>query len=156
MAMDPKKLKSYMALEQEEAHEDEEHEAAESPEFEAAEHAGEEEEHDEDELEKGDEEAYEDFVGDLFTHAAALDEAAGAIDMALSHDSMPDADTVEQMAAQLEEMPESVRKGIGEHLVGIPFAEVAELAESLAEEDRISDAAQVAGWLYWAAKTMAA
>lgn len=163
MAMDPKKLKAYISKGQPELYdeeeeesespeheelESEEHEAEESPEEEAAEHA--EMESDEDEAE------FEDFVGDVYTHAEELEEAASSIEEALNHDSQPSPETVEQMKAQLAEMPDVVQEGVANFLVGMPYEEVLELAESLAERERIVDAEQVAGWLYWAAKNVEA
>jgi len=164
MAMDPKKLKAYVSkgqpeqydeedespeheeLEHEEL-ESEEHEAAESPEEEAAEHADD-GEHDEAE--------FEDFIGDVYTHAEELEEAASLIDEALTHDTQPSPESVERMKSQLAEMPDVVQQGIADFLVGMPYEEVVELAESLAERERITDAEQVAGWLYWAAKNVEA
>lgn len=176
MAMDPRKLKAYVSKGQPELYdeeeeeesespeheelESEEHEAAESPEEEAAEHADDELESDEDEgdeLESDEDEAeFEDFIGDVYTHAEELEEAALAIDEALNHDTQPSPGVVEEMKSQLGDMPDVVQEGIADFLVGMPYEEVLELAESLAERDRITDAEQVAGWLYWAAKNIEA
>jgi hypothetical protein len=150
MAMDPKKLKSYMA---EKADEDELDEA---PEEEEEEHEEEEYEEEESEEDEDYERELEDFYGDLEAAASEVEEAAVGIEEALSHDAQPSPETVEQMKAQLAEMPESVVSGIKAYLVGLPYEEVMELAEELAEEGAIGDAEQVAGWLYWAAKNVGA
>lgn len=142
--MDPKKLKAYANPvhddEHEELHEDEAHEAAESEEYEELEH-----EHDEDP-------GFEDFMGDLFTHAEDLEEAAADISEELSHDVQPSPETVEQMQDQLAGMPDGIKQGIAEYLVGMPFEDVLALVEDLAAEERVASTDQVAGWLYWIAK----
>ena len=156
MAVDPKKLKSYMAQSEDDRESEYEDEEAEGPEAEAEAEEGEEEEASEEGEELGeDDEDYADFVSDLYTHAEAIEEAATDLDgYELTHDAQPPAEVVEKMKAQLAEMPEAVAQGIEAHLIGEEYEHVIELAEELADAERISDPEQVGGWLYWIAKNV--
>lgn len=151
MAVDPKKLKSYMAQSEDDREaeyedEDERPEMEEMDEGEGGESA-----------EGADDEDYADFVSDLYTHAEAIEEAAHDLDgYELTHDAQPPAEVVEKMKAQLSEMPEAVAQGIEAHIVGEEYEDVIELAEELADAERISDPEQVGGWLYWIAKNVGA
>lgn len=147
MAMDPNKLKSFVSGAAPEM--DEEYEDKEPME-------GEEEEESEfgDDMEVVDEEGFNTFMGELFTHIDDVASAAAEIAEPLTHDSQPSADTVEQMQAQLEPMPQEIKDGIADYIKGMEWEDVMALCEQLAEADHIDDPEQVCGWLYWIAKNV--
>ena len=117
----------------ESAEEFEAHEAAESEELESLEHS--------------------EFMDMLREKAEDLDLAVGGIREELNHDDQPDDDTVEQIEEAVEEI-DGLKDAIKKHLKGAAYKDVLGLATHLEAEDLVSDAEQVAGFLYWAAKNV--
>lgn len=148
MAMDPGKLKAYMAgaAPMSEEYESEEMEPMEEGESEESELG--------DEMEVTDEEGFNDFLGNLYLHIDEIDEAAAQIAEPLTHDDQPSPETVEQMKEQLEPMPQEVKDGISEYLKGMEWEDVMALAQQFADADHIENPEQVCGWLYWIAKNV--
>lgn len=109
------------------------HEAAESEELESLEHS--------------------ELMGMLREKAEDLDLAVGGIREELNHDDMPEEDAVEQIEDAISEI-DGLKDALKKHLKGVAYKDVLALAQHLEAEDLVTDAEQVAGFLYWAAKNV--
>jgi hypothetical protein len=148
MAIDPKKLKSYMAEREDEADFEDADEEMEGEEGEA-------EEGEEGEAEEVEEQSsMEALGGAMFTYSEEIEQAAADISEGLTHDDQPSADTVEMLKEQYGQMPAPLKDAIKEHGKGMEYEHVLEIAEELEAADHIGDPEQFAGWVYWAAKNV--
>lgn len=146
MAIDPKKLKSYMAEREDEADFEDADEEMEGEEAEEGE---------EGEAEEAEEQSSMEALGGvLFTYSEEIEQAAADISESLTHDDQPSADTVEMMKEQYGQMPAPLKDAIKEHGKGMEYEHVLEIAEELEAADHISDPEQFAGWVYWVAKNV--
>lgn len=115
---------------------------------------GEEMSESEDEREVVDEEGFSDFVDAVYGAASDIEAAAQDVGEDLTHDDQPSEAGVSKMKEQIAAMPAPIQDGIEDFLKGMEWEDVHSLAEGMEDAGLISDAAQVCGWLYWAAKNV--
>lgn len=165
-AVNPKKLKAYMAAQAASAYqrddEDEEdlaegegHEGADEEEgdhhYESpAEEAEQTEEEEAAEGESPEQQAFEDFIGELFTYAEEISSAASEVGSLGAEALAPEAKA--KIKSALSEMPDEVADGFKKHGKSMTLEDAEELAEDLAEEGKVEDAETFAMFVYWAGK----
>lgn len=163
MPVNPKKLKSYMAaqaasayqrdedeedLDGEEAGHDEEEgdHHYESP----REEAEQTEEEEAAEGESPEQQAFEDFIGEVYTYAEEIMTAASEVGEIGAEALAPQ--TKQAIKAALAEMPDEVAEGFKKHGKRMTIEDAGELAEDLAEEGKVEDPELFAAFCYWAGK----
>jgi hypothetical protein len=164
-AVNPKKLKAYMAAQAASAyqHDEDEEDLAEGEGYEGADEeegdhhyespAEEAEQTEEEEAAEGEspeQQAFEDFIGELFTYAEEISSAASEVGSLGAEALAPEVKA--KIKSALSEMPDEVADGFKAHGKSMTLEDAEELAEDLAEEGKVEDAETFAMFVYWAGK----
>ena len=158
MAVNPQKLKSYMAAQAASDYERDDEDEVEGADEEEGEHhyespSEEAEQTEEEEAAEGEspeQQAFEDFIGVVYENA---DEVVAAADMAgdLGAEALAPAAKASLKAA-LGKLPKEVAEGFKAHGKSMTLEDAHELAEGLSEEGMVEDPESFAMFCYWAGK----
>lgn len=158
MAVNPQKLKSYMAAQAASDYERDDEDEVEGADEEEGDHhyespSEEAEQTEEEEAEEGEsaeQQAFEDFIGEVYTYAEEIMAAASDVGEIGAEALAPQ--TKQAIKAALAEMPDEVIDGFKSHGKRMTIEDAGELAEELAEEGKVEDPELFAAFVYWAGK----